>query len=128
MEWKDTLSGVVIGAILAGAGVLFLFQERISKLEVRVTQLEGGTASAIPRDSDGVDTTAGDLAEHWDGTWEHTEAIVGGTGAFTGTMRLYVKAVGRGIEVPGTSQVTYLQHLDRAKSSYDGASGPSSAG
>ncbi len=101
MEWKETVSGVVIGAILAGAGVLFVFQERISKLEVRVKQLEGSAASVISKDPTGFDNAAGDVAEHWDGTWEHTEAIAGGTGAFTGTMRLYVKSVDQRIQVTG---------------------------
>ncbi len=101
MEWKETVTGLVIGSVLAGAGVLFLFQERISKLEVRVKQLEANSAAEEPKTPSSLGSTLDDVAGQWDGTWEHTEAIVGGTGAFTGLMKLHVKSAGESVQVTG---------------------------
>lgn len=40
MDWKQIITNVVIGAILGGAGIFFVFQERITKSETRIDQLQ----------------------------------------------------------------------------------------
>ena len=41
VDWKQTLGGLVVGAIIGIAGTFFLFQGRVSTLETKIEQLSG---------------------------------------------------------------------------------------
>jgi hypothetical protein len=53
MDWKQTIAALVAGSILGISGAFFAFQERVSKLEIRLEAVEKGGASAGAATTDG---------------------------------------------------------------------------